>query len=73
MAHLGNAFECDVCKAVKKPNLEEKGWLIGVPELPLVIAKWSETLAMFGHTYNHLCGIECAQKWVGQQLSAVQS
>jgi hypothetical protein len=70
MAHLGNAFECDICQALRKP--ESTGWYIGMPgDVSLVVARWDDRMALYS-SMKHLCGIECAQKWVGQQLSAVQ-
>jgi len=69
MAKL-NTFECDICHVQKKKD--EKGWLMSFAEAghPVKFYKWDEETAQEGLTIKHLCGIECAQKWLAQQLGA---
>lgn len=69
MAHLGNAFECDICKTGLKSY---DGWFIGGSWMSLIsILPWEVRAALIP-SVAHLCGIECAQKWVGQRLQEVK-
>lgn len=68
-----NTHACDICKTLKK---EINHWYKGVtlssiatPEMiGLSVYSWDADLPQLA-TITHLCGIECAMKWVGRRLS----
>jgi len=68
-----DTFSCDVCGELRK---DTNHWFLafsnfGKPEFTITevaLKVWSEHEAKFGG-YVHLCGIECATKFVARELA----
>lgn len=79
MSINSNPFNCDVCTHAKQ---ETNHWLLGRPVynptvdsqiiIGYLVIKWDEELCEVLYT-AHLCGLECAAKWLMKKLSALQS
>lgn len=71
MADL-NTQTCDMCPEVKK---EVNHWFMGfvVKDGSVVIKPWNEatitTYKLIGEQCYHLCGLDCASKWLMKQLA----
>ena len=63
-----DTFACDICGTQKKEtNHWFMSWTTENPKGVTVIL-WTPELVRTDST-SHLCGIECATKWVAKQLS----
>lgn len=64
-------FSCDVCGRVKG---EANHWFLGYhhPAASIIhLSKWNDGIERDGDDGHiaHLCGLECVNKWVQQQLT----
>jgi hypothetical protein len=70
MAKLENPWRCDICKRIKEPT---NGWLIGMATTwEFRVLTWDDAQAEVDGAV-HLCGVECAQKWLNEQLGRMVS
>lgn len=63
-------WQCDICGRTKGPS---NHWWIGYPHSHppkgLVIQRWDDALAAAeGAGHVHLCGLQCATRWVTRFL-----
>lgn len=74
---LVNTVECDLCHTQKKEN---NHWYFGcvtaltvsISTLKAPIKVGTQMISYNDPKVTHLCGVECATKWLAQQLQGIQ-